>query len=291
MIDLHIHSTASDGTLTPEQIVARARELGMRAIALADHDTIDGIAPARAAAEGTELLVLPCVEISTDWENTEIHVLGFFLDYGNAELREKLALIREAREGRADKIVARLQELGMNVSYEAVLARSDGGSVGRPHVAAELVAKGYVRTQNEAFDKYLGRDKPAYIPRYKLSYLEAIAIIEHCGGLPVLSHPALVRNDHTVAAMVPALGGLEAYHSAHSASQGRKYARIARENGLLITGGTDSHGPQGSLPVEIGSVKIPEWEGHLERLLQWAREHGRWAEVGSGKWEVVSRKS
>jgi|LSQX01.1.fsa_nt_gb predicted metal-dependent phosphoesterase TrpH len=278
MIDLHIHSTASDGTLTPEQIVARARELGMRAIALADHDSVAGIDPALVAAEGTGLIVLPAVEISTDWESTEIHVLGYFLDYRNAELLEKLALIREAREGRAETMVTKLQELGMDISYEAVLQRANGGSVGRPHVAAELEARGHVRSQNEAFDRYLSRDKPAYVPRYKLSYQDAIDIIRHCEGLPVLAHPGLVRDDRKVKEMLPALEGLEVYHTAHSAAQTRKYARLAREHGLLITGGTDSHGPEGSLPVEIGSVAIPNWEECLEGLLDWAREHGRSAD-------------
>ena len=276
MIDLHIHSTVSDGTLSPEAIVARARELGLRAIALADHDNVDGIDPARRAAEGTGLLVLPAVEISTDWESTEIHLLGYFLDYRNPELEETLAGIRVAREGRAKKMVARLRELGVDISYDAVLERAGGGSVGRPHVAAELAARGHVRTQQDAFARYLGRDRPAYVPRYKLSYQEAIEIIRRCEGLPVLSHPGLVRDDRKVAEMLPALGGLEAYHTAHSAAQARKYARMARERGLLVTGGTDSHGPQGSLPVEIGSVAVPDWEDHLERLLNWAREHGRW---------------
>jgi predicted metal-dependent phosphoesterase TrpH len=276
MIDLHIHSTASDGTLTPEQVVTRAQELGLRAIALADHDTVGGVEPALTAAKDTGLLMLPAVEISTDWQSTEIHMLGYFLDCNNPELLERLALIREAREGRAEKMVTRLRELGMNISYESVLERANGGSVGRPHVAAELATRGYVRNQPEAFDRYLARDKPAYIPRYKLSYEEAIGIIRRSQGLPVLSHPGLVKDDRKVRGMLPALGGLEAYHTAHTAAQGQKYARLAREKGLLITGGTDSHGPGGSLPVEIGAVAIPDWEQILEGLLNWARARGRW---------------
>jgi predicted metal-dependent phosphoesterase TrpH len=275
MIDLHIHSTASDGTLTPEQVVARARELGLSAIALTDHDTVDGLEPAQAAARGTGLVVLPAVEISTDWESREIHLLGYFLDHRNAALQEKLARIREAREGRAEKMVARLRELGVEISYEAVLERANGGSVGRPHVAAELAAQGYVPNQQAAFERYLGRDKPAYVPRYKLSYQEAIEIIRQCQGLPVLSHPGLVRDDRKVREMLPAVDGLEAYHTAHSPAQCQKYAKMARERGLLVTGGTDSHGPEGSVPVEIGAQPIPYPEQILARLLDWAHEHGR----------------
>lgn len=277
MIDLHIHSTASDGTLTPEAIVARAQELGLRALALADHDSVAGTEPALAAAEGTDLIVIPAVEISTDWESTEIHLLGYFLDYHNPELLEMLGRIREAREGRAEQMVRRLRDIGIEISYEAVLERAGGGSVGRPHVAAELAERGLVRSPQEAFDKYLVRDKPAYVPRYKLSYLDAIGIIRRCQGLPVLSHPGLVHDETKVREMLAAVDGVEAYHTAHTPGQCARYAKLARERGLLITGGTDSHGPGGTLPVEIGSQPVANEVEALERLLTWARDHGRWS--------------
>jgi predicted metal-dependent phosphoesterase TrpH len=277
MIDLHVHSTASDGTLTPEEIVAVALAKGLRALALADHDSVDGIEPALAAAAGTSLVVIPAVEISTDYGATEVHVLGYFLDYHQPELLAKLAAIREAREGRAEKMVTLLREHGVDITYQQVLERANGGSVGRPHVAGVLVEGGHVGTPQEAFDRYLGRGRPAYVPRYKLTPQEAIALIRRCQGLPVLSHPGLIHNDRLVVEMIEeGVEGLEAYHSAHTAQASEKYARLARERGLLVTCGTDSHGPGGSIPVEIGSVAMPDGEEALERLLAWGRERGRW---------------
>ncbi len=276
MIDLHVHSTASDGTLTPEEVVGVALDKGLRALALADHDSVAGIEPALAAAAGSGLVFLPAVEISTDYEATEVHVLGYFLDYHHPELLAKLSAIREAREGRAEKMVALLREHGLHITYEQVLERANGGSVGRPHVAGVLVDSGHVNTPQEAFDRYLGRGRPAYVPRYKLTPQEAIELIRRCAGLPVLSHPGLVRNDTLVREIIEeGAEGLEAYHSAHSQTANEKYAALARERGLLITCGTDSHGPGGSIPVEIGSVKMPDEEEALERLLEWGRERGR----------------
>lgn len=276
MLDLHVHSTASDGTLTPQQVVAVALEKGLRALALADHDSVAGIEPALAAAASSGLAFLPAVEISTDYEATEVHILGYFLDYHHPELLAKLSAIREAREGRAEKMVTLLREHGLNITYEQVLERANGGSVGRPHVAGALVASGHVGSPQEAFDRYLGRGRPAYVPRYKLTPQEAIALIRRCGGLPVLSHPGLVHNDALVREIIAeGIGGLEAYHSAHTQSANEKYARLAEEMGLLVTCGTDSHGPGGSIPVEIGSVTMPNEEEALERLLEWGREHGR----------------
>ncbi len=277
MLDLHVHSTASDGTLTPEQIVALALEKRLTALALADHDSVAGLEPALAAAAGTDLVVIPAVEISTDHAHTEVHILGYFVDYHHPDLLAKLSAIREARAGRADAIVARLRDLGLDITYERVLQQANGASVGRPHVAAVLVEEGHVNSPQEAFDRYLGRGKPAYVPRYKLTPQEAIELIRRCRGLPVLAHPGLVRDDELVREIIAwGAEGLEAYHTAHTPAHSARYARLARERGLLITGGTDSHGPGGSLPVEIGSVVIPGEPEVLEALLAWGRQHGRW---------------
>jgi predicted metal-dependent phosphoesterase TrpH len=277
MMDLHVHSTASDGTLTPEAVVADAAGKGLRALALADHDSVAGIERAQAAAAGTDLIVIPAVEVSTDYQSTEVHVLGYFLDYHHPELLTKLAAIREAREGRAEKMVGLLQQAGVNITYEQVLERANGGSVGRPHVAGVLVDTGQVDNPQDAFDRYLGRGRPAYVPRYKLSPLEAIELIQNCRGLAVLSHPGLIHNERLVLeAIDEGVEGLEAYHSAHSAQTSEKYARLAEERGLLVTCGTDSHGPGGSIPVEIGSVQMPGAEAALAALLAWAKARGRW---------------
>ena len=190
---------------------------------------------------------------------------------------EKLAAIREAREGRAEKMVTLLQQHGVDITYEQVLERANGGSVGRPHVAGVMVAAGHVDTPQEAFDRYLGRGKPAYVPRYKLSPAEAIELIHRCGGLPVLSHPGLIHNERIVLEILAAgVEGVEAYHSAHTQTTNEKYARLAADMGLLVTCGTDSHGPGGSIPVEIGSVHMEGEAEALEALLAWGRERGRW---------------
>ncbi|HEY3396882.1 MAG TPA: PHP domain-containing protein [Armatimonadota bacterium] len=282
MIDLHIHSTASDGTLTPAEVVATAQAKGLRAIALADHDTVAGIEPALAAAAGSDLLILPAVEISASTGGpSELHLLGYFIDWHNEELLAQCAIIQESRENRAAKMVARLQEIGLKITYEEVLAKAAGGSVGRPHVAQVLQDKHYIREPQEAFDRYLGRGKPAYIERYRLSATEGIGVIRRAGGVPVLSHPGLVRDDRLVRELLDAAGdarveGVEAYHTAHTPPQCKKYARMAEERGLLITMGTDSHGPGGSVPVEIGSMYMPDEAEHLERLLARGRAQGRW---------------
>ena len=277
MIDLHVHSTASDGTLTPAQLVARAARLGLAAVSLADHDTTAGVAEAVAAGREAGVTVIPAVEVSVEDGDTEAHVLGYFLDCNHPALVAKLAVIRQSRTGRAEEMVTRLQRLGVEISYQQVQEQARGESVGRPHVAAALVATGEVQAPQEAFDRYLRRGRPAYVPRYKLAPQEAVDLIRAAGGLAVVAHPSLVRERRLVETLLEAgAGGLEAYHSQHTANQSRRWAQLADERGLLVTGGSDSHGPGGSVPVEIGSVYIPHAEQRLAALLSWAQEQGRW---------------
>ncbi len=166
-IDLHIHSTVSDGTLTPAQIVQTAVDIGLRAIALADHDSIGGVSEALQAAEGTSLRVIPAVEINTAANDKELHILGYFVDIDNSALKERLRAIRRARLDRAEKIVKRLQNIGVPLRMEQVLAVSAGDSVGRPHIARALAAMGACRSETEAFERYLKAGCPAYVPRYR----------------------------------------------------------------------------------------------------------------------------
>jgi len=270
--DLHIHSTCSDGSQTPEEIVAEAIEKSLTAIAIADHDTVQGVMPAVEAARGSDLRLIPAVEISTEFHSTEVHILGYWIELDNAQLHEKFRYVREARRLRADEIVSKLRQNGVEIAIEDVLAQSDGVTLGRPHVAQALLAKGYVRDVQEAFDRFLGRDRPAFVPRYKLSPFEAVEAIRNARGCPVLAHPGLGVSDHVIDGLIEAgIGGIEAYHTHHSPSNTRRALRIAQENGLLVTGGTDSHGPQGSYPVEIGDVDVPD--SCAESLIAWAQEH------------------
>lgn len=273
-VDLHIHSTVSDGTLTPQQIVRIAREKGLTAIAIADHDAVAGIPLAIKAAASSDLTVLPAVEISTEYHGTEVHILGYFINTEAASLVERLQRIREGRRYRAQQIVEKLNDVGVLTTFEQVTAQAAGDSIGRPHVAAALVKAGYVKNAQEAFARYLRPGRPGYVPRYRLKPSEAIEEIVASGGLAVLAHPAIDNAEKWLGELMESdLGGLEAYHIHHAPGQTRHFLQLAEQLSLLVTGGTDSHGPKGPTPVEIGSVLVPD--ECVQRLLEWAEQHQR----------------
>ncbi len=270
-VDLHIHSTMSDGTQTPEEIVAAAVEAGLYAISITDHDHVGGVKPAREAA-GERLVVLPGVEVAVELRHLEVHILGYLMDCENATLLEKLAEMRRSRDSRAREMVSRLNALGVKLDYEHVCRIAGAGSVGRPHVARALLDEGVVSHQQEAFQRFLRNGGPAYVPRYRLEISEAISLVREAGGAAVLAHPGLCKNDKLVRQAIAAgLDGIEAYHVAHTDHQSDKYRRMAEEHGLLVTGGTDTHGPGGSIPVAMGSVEVPDESA--DALLEWAQDH------------------
>ncbi len=272
-VDLHIHSTASDGTLTPREILSAASELNLSAIAIADHDDLTGTVEASELAQDSGQLVIPAVEISTDYKQTEVHILGYWVDRQSATLQEQLAHIREGRILRAARIVERLSEIGVSISLDQVLVKAAGGSVGRPHVAQTLVEAGECATGHEAFARYLGRHAPAYIPRVRPSTLEAIEMISESGGCPVLAHPGLVRGQPRAVFDMKDLGiqGVEAYHPKHGRGQIKTFLSQTRRCGLLVTGGSDSHGPGGTRPVPIGAGDVPD--SCAEELISWRKRH------------------
>ena len=258
-LDLHIHSTVSDGTLSPAEIVRVAVELGLSAVALADHDSVGGVREALQAATGTSLCVIPAVEINTDVGEREAHLLGYFVDVDAEGLNRQLQAIRRARVERAGEMVRRLNGLGIPLSMSDVVAASAGESLGRPHVARALVAGGHCRSETEAFDRYLRIGRPAYVPRHRLSAGDAIRLIRSAGGVPVLAHPALLRDDGLIARFrEEGLMGLEAHHCEHSHAVAQHYVKLAHQYGLIVTGGSDSHGPLSRRPVAIGSVSVPD---------------------------------
>jgi predicted metal-dependent phosphoesterase TrpH len=282
-VDLHIHSTASDGTQTPAEIVREASDRGLFAIAIADHDTVGGVAPAIEAARGLEaeggsrqpLAMIPAVELSAEQGRHEAHILGYFIDVTAGPLLEKLGAVRQARVERAQETVRKLQAAGVRIAWEDVTAGLDDlTSIGRPHVAAALVRTGACKEPQEAFVRYLKRDRPAFVPRYKMTVAEAIETVRAAGGIPVLAHPGLIGSDGFVGyAIELGVEGLEAYHTDHSPSTTERFIKLAEEAGLLVTGGTDSHGPAGPKPVEIGSLAIPD--SCAAGLIDRARETGR----------------
>lgn len=259
-VDLHLHSTASDGQFTPTELVRMCWEKGLRVIALTDHDTTDGVAEAMAAAASIEVeppLVIPGVEISTDVPGQyEIHIIGYYVDLDNSALQKRLSGMRESRLNRARAIWERLNELGHPVSWERVLALAGDGAVGRPHIAQALVEAGYAESVTDAFQKYIGRSGQAYIPRPKITPEEAIRLIRDAGGVPVLAHP-----DHVIEripALVQAgLMGLEAYYNGYAKVQIAFLKRLARKHGLIVTGGSDFHGPEVTESIELGSTFVP----------------------------------
>jgi predicted metal-dependent phosphoesterase TrpH len=253
-LDLHLHTTCSDGQLTPEELVRLASDRGLDAIAITDHDTVDGIDPALIAATfHNNLEIVPGIEINTFFGKQEVHVLGYYIDYNNSEFETILKKLQGQREERSRKIVEKLVDLGLYLDLEDVLSKVKGSSIGRPHIAEALVEKGYVGSAVEAFEKYLNCGKPAYVPREKMSPFEAIDIIKGFGGIPVLAHPGLLEEPSIIGALIErGLMGIEAYHIKHTPEQTEHYRKFAIEKDLIITGGSDSHDAS-----NVGAVEVP----------------------------------
>ncbi len=269
--DLHIHSNFSDGLLSPEEIVRKARDAGLTVIAITDHDTVDGIGPAIAEGEKIGVKVIPGIEFTTDTKDNEIHVLGYYIDYKAQWLRQLLQKIREDRKNRIYKIVDKLKELGVDINAQEVLALAENGSAGRPHVARMLIQKGIVKNIPEAFNKYLVRGAPAYVPHFRLSPVEAVQTIVKAGGIPVYAHPAVSNSDEIIPElMAKGLAGIEVYYGKNSDAQVKHYRALAEKYGLLMTGGSDFHGFGTGRDVSLGDVNLPddrilELEEHLKK--------------------------
>jgi len=273
-VDLHLHTTCSDGTITPQHLVAECARLGMRVVAITDHDITDAVRLALPLARQAGLTLVPAVEINTDYGASEVHILGYWIELDHAGLQAELARIRDARLERNRQIIARLAQVGCHISEQRVRAIAGHGSLGRPHLAAAIVEAGCARDLPEAFDRFIGRRGVAYVERYRITPQEAVCHVLAAGGLPVLAHPGNIGRDELVAELVPVgLAGIEAYHSDHSSADAARYVALAQRLGLLVTGGTDSHGPAGPGPlVAIGGVPVPDWVG--EAMLA-ARPHDR----------------
>ncbi len=259
-IDLHIHSTASDGKLSPADIVLKSAERGLTIIALADHDSVDGIAPALAAAKAfPQLKVIPCVEISTDVPHGEVHVLGYFVDYTDHKLKATLERMRHSRRERAYGMVTKLGKLGIHIEWQRVQEIAGSGSIGRPHIAQAMLEKGYITSVKEAFTKYISRDGPAYVKRGKMTSKEAVELLLRTNGLPVLAHPLTINDPETIVIKLKAAGlvGIEAYYDSYTAEETYRLVSLADRHGLITTGGSDYHGLDNSTETMIGGVDVP----------------------------------
>jgi hypothetical protein len=272
--DLHLHTTASDGRLDPGQIVSLAISIGLDVIAITDHDTIDGVEAAlEAAAASGSLKVIPGMEINTDVAKGEVHVLGYFIDYTDKNLAATLLKLRDSRLDRAQKMVAKLGALGMKIDWKRVSELAKGGTVGRPHISQALLEKGYVRSEREAFDKYIGHNGPAYVERHKLLPDEAVKLILDAHGLPVLAHPADIADFNELLPKLKSAGliGLEIYYGNYDPETIDRLAKIARQYDLIATGGTDYHAFGDDLEVGIGTRLTPA--SSVEQLFALASKH------------------
>ena len=254
--DLHLHTLFSDGTYSPEELVGRSLKTGLAAIAVVDHDTVEGIGPAVVEAKDKGLEVLAGIELSAAYADQEVHILGYLIDYQNKSLLKKLESLKENRVDRVYKMVAKLNGLGINLKPESVFALSENGTVGRLHIARSLVKEGLVNSLTEVFQKYIGDNGPAYILGFRFSPREAIKFIKDYGGVPVLAHPYTLHNDELIGEFIKfGLMGLEVYYPEHSQGMRNFYLDLAKKNNLLVSGGSDCHG-KAKPEARLGSIKV-----------------------------------
>lgn len=247
-IDLHVHTTASDGAFTPRQVVQKAKELGLVAIAITDHDSVEGLEEAMDEGDKVGLEVVPGVELSVDCSRGTCHLLGYFIDHREERLQTKLNFVQMARDERNQKMIQRLKELGIHLELEEVKAFAVDGLICRPHFALAMVKKGYVKSVDEAFELYLKKGGPAYVEKFRLNPKEALEVIKKAKGIPVLAHPFTLDLDEKelddFVRRLKELGleGIEVFYPDHNEEQVRLYLRLAQKNDLAVTGGTDYHG-------------------------------------------------
>ncbi|MBM4139795.1 MAG: PHP domain-containing protein [Nitrospira sp.] len=266
-VDLHLHTTHSDGSCTPAEVIELAAKVGITTLAITDHDITTGVPEAVAAGKARGIEIIPGVEISSLLGGSELHMLGYFLDYEDASLNDRLTRLRESRHRRNPQIIERLQTAGIDITYDEVRALAGTDSVGRPHIARVLMEKGVISSVKEAFNLWLAYGRPAYVPRELPTPAEAILWIKEAKGLAVLAHPTWVKTtEGTLTDLVrrlkaDGLDGVEVYYSTHTPRQTRDYLALSKQQGLLMTGGSDFHGltkPDIEVGIGKGSLHVPD---------------------------------
>jgi hypothetical protein len=262
--DLHLHTSFSDGTFSPEELAGHGQRLGFAAMALTDHDSVEGCARMAAACGAAGIEFITGAELTAEHDDTEVHLLGYFLDTQNKRFLAEIAKFQAVRQNRIREMVARINELNIPLEAESVFALANCKSPGRPHVARAMVEAGFCKTADEAFARFLKKNRPAWVPKAKMSALEGVELIHQAGGLAVMAHPGLNRTDEIIPALVNAgLDGIECFHTKHSTAMSERYLEMADKFHLLVTGGSDCHGFSKGKPI-IGTVKLP-YE-HVEKL-------------------------
>jgi len=276
-VDLHAHSTASDGSKSPAAVVAAAKAAGLSAIALTDHDTMDGVAEAVAASATYGIRVVPGVELSAIDDQREVHLLGLHIQRPSA-IEESLQTFRDHRQSRAIQIVAKLNELGVPISFDDVLARAGDAAIGRPHLARVLIDRGWARDSRDAFDRYLGAGRPAYVAKHRLSVGDAIALVHAGGGLAVVAHPGPDGRRETIERFVAlGLDGVEVRHPGHTQEDTNRLAALAEFFGLVPSGGSDWHGAVEG-PRVLGVMRVPvSWLEQQDARVEVRRSAGTFA--------------
>ena len=262
--DLHLHTNVSDGTFTPEELVLYSQKGALACIAVTDHDSVEACERVGTACAAVKMEFIPGTELTAEHNDIEVHVLGYFLDIHNKTLLDRIAIFQSVRQSRIHEMVAALNKLGVPLKAESVFALANCRSPGRPHVARALVKEKLVGSLDEAFERFLKKGKPAWVPKTKMSAFESVELIHQAGGLAVMAHPGLNRSDDIIPGLVEAgLDGIECFHTKHSTATSERYLEIADKYHLLVTGGSDCHGYSKIRPL-IGTVKIP-YE-HVEKL-------------------------
>ncbi len=247
-VDLHVHSTASDGTLSPSEVIKLAKEIDLRAVALTDHDTIDGVEEALTAGRELGIEVIPGVELSCSYNNKEIHMVGLFINHNDAFFCERLDELKITRDNRNYEMADKFQEMGIPITFEEIRAHYPDAIITRAHFASYLYEQGYVSSVRDAFDRYLNDNGPCFVPRYKMPASETIRLIHEAGSIAILAHPILYRmGNATLSEMVESLAkcgldGIEAIYSTYTPSDESLIRRLAKENNLVLSGGSDFHG-------------------------------------------------
>lgn len=268
--DLHLHTSFSDGTYVPEELVSHAHRCGLAAIALTDHDSVEGCVRAALACVAVGIEFISGTELTAEQEGNELHILGYCLDTQNPRLLTEIAHFQTVRQDRIREMVARLNHLKVPLSAENVFALANCRAPGRPHVARALVQAGLCSSLDEAFKRFLKKNRPAWVPKFKMSAADAIELIHQASGVAVLAHPGLNQTDQVIPGMVEAgLDGIECFHAKHSTATAEHYLELADRFHLLVTGGSDCHGLNKGKPL-IGTVRLPYQ--HVEQLKASAAE-------------------
>lgn len=270
--DLHLHTTFSDGTYSPEELTSEAARYGFVAVALTDHDTVEGCGRMQAACNTAGIEFIPATELTAEMNGIELHLIGYFIDTENPQLLGEINRFQEVRQERVREIVDRLNALNLPITEQDVLSIAKCKSPGRPHVARALIQSKLVGSLDEAFERYLKKGKPGWVPKCKISALDAIDLVHKAGGLAVLAHPGLARSNEAIEPLIEVgLDGLECFHTRHPPALSEYYVGLAEERGLLITGGSDCHGMNKGKPL-IGSIKLP-YQYVLELKARLAEHH------------------